>query len=128
MKITFTNGTTLNPILITGGINYIQNANRDVLTFVFSETENMAELDNIFSATNCASIIIEENEDIYIHKGYTIRVGLEKKPIEIISETGIEPAITENRIFVKMAQCTYAETQVADLQETVDYLVLESLN
>lgn len=128
MNITFANGATLAPTLATGGLAFVQGANRDVLTFVFAETESMAELDSAFSAENCVSIIVDDGEDAYIHKGYTIRAGLEKKPVEVIPATDTEPAVMENRIFVKMAQRTYAESQMADLQETVDYLVLDSLS
>ena len=128
MKITLNNGAILKPILATGGSAYVQGANRDVLTFVFHETESMAELDAAFSVENCVSIIVEDGEEAYIHNGYTIRVGLEKKPVEIIPATDTEPAVVESRIFVKMAQRTYIEAQMADMQETVDYLVLDSLS
>lgn len=127
MKITLNNGAILNPIMVVGENATVQGAYRDVLSFVFPETESMAELDAIFSAENCVSISIEEGANEYIHNGYTIRAGLEKTPVEVTPATDTEPAVVENRIFVKMAQRTYAETQMADLQETVDLLVLDSL-
>lgn len=132
MIITLNNGVSLNPIMATGGSSYVQGANRDVLIFVFPETESMAELDAVFSAENCVSIAVkeetEEGTNEYIHTGYTIRAGLEKKPVEVTPATDTEPAVMENRIFVKMAQRTYTEAQMADLQKTVDYLVLDSLS
>lgn len=128
MKITLNNGTILNPIMVVGENATVQGAYREVLSFVFPETESMSELDAAFSAENCKSISIEDGDNGYIHTGYTIRAGLEKKPVEVAPATDTEPAVTENRIFVKMAQRTYAETQMADLQETVDLLVLDSLS
>lgn len=127
MKITLNNGETLNPIMVTGGGVYVQGASRDTLSFVFYETESMEKLDATFTSENCESITIESGGNEYIHKGYTIRVCLEKVPVEVTPATDTDPAVMENRIFVKMAQRTYTEAQMADLQETVDYLVLDSL-
>ena len=128
MKIILTNGVELHPLTITGEQNYFQNFNRDTLSFIFSPEESVVTLDNAFSAEACESIrVIDDFGYENIHKGYTIRVKLEKKPIEIIRETHESQSVVEERIIVSMAQRTYAESQLASLTETVDVLVMESL-
>lgn len=128
MKIILANGTELNPILVTGTKKTVQGANRDTLTFVFPESEGIKELDALFSAANCENIeLVEESGDTYIHSGYTIRAELAKKSVEISTATEATEAVYENRITVSMSQRTYAETQLANLTDTVDVLVMESL-
>lgn len=123
MQISLNNNVILNPVIVTGGMAYVQGANRDVLTFVFPETESMAELDSLFSAENCGSIVVFDGTGEYIHTGYTIRAGLEKKPVEVTPATDTEPAVMENRIFVKLAQRTYAEAKMAEMEEALDMLL-----
>ena len=128
MKIILTNGTELNPIMVTGGPKYIQGQSRDTLSFIFPATEDIAELDAVFTAENCESIMItDENGEVYVHKAYTIRSELSKKSVEINPTTDEAEAIYEDRITVAMSQRTYAESQLASLTDTVDVLVMESL-
>jgi len=135
-KIKLVDGTELKPILATGASKHVQGASRDVLTFVFPESNTLDEIDNLFSAENCESISIfesiEEADDTvseteWIHKGYVIRVELARKPIEITPATTDTAATYENRVTISMGQRTYSESQVANLTETVDALVLDSL-
>lgn len=115
MKIILTNGTELNPLMVTGGSRYVQSANRDCLSFVFDGTVSMDEMDSIFSEANCETItIIGDDNSEAIHKGYAIRAEL-KKSIETV-ERETPDALTEtvNRIIVSMAQRTYAETKLAE--------------
>jgi hypothetical protein len=128
MKIILTNGKELNPLLVTGAQSYVQGANRDTLTFIFSAEESMDELDAAFSPSACESITVEDKyENVYIYKAYTIRAKLEKSPVVVVPSTPETEEVKENRITVSMAQRTYAETQLTSLTETVDVLVLESL-
>lgn len=128
MKIILANGKELNPILVTGAQAYVQGANRDTLTFIFSSEESMDELDEAFSPSACESITVEDKyENVYVYKAYTIRAKLEKSPVVVVPATPETEEVKENRITVAMAQRTYAETQIASLMETVDVLVLESL-
>lgn len=128
MKIKLTNGTELNPILVTGAQTNVQGAKRDTLTFVFPATESLEALDKAFSASACESItIIGDDGSEAIHKAYTIRARLEKAMVEVKPATAETEAVTEERITVAMAQRTYAETQLASLTDTVDVLVMESL-
>jgi hypothetical protein len=148
MHIILKDGTKLNHIGATGSTRYIQGANRDTITFEFDATYSVDELRSVFTELNCEIInivtddVIEsviENEDgttevksevVYTNnywEGYVIRAEVAEKIKEIEPATGTTPAITETRVFVTMAQRTYAETQIASLTETVDILVLENL-
>lgn len=128
MQIVLSNGTILKPIMVTGATRFVQNANRDSLTFVFDESYGLDALDSIFTDANCESInIIADNGDEAIHTGYTVRAELAKKKVKAESETPEAEEIDVVRVFVTMAQRTYAESQLANLTDTVDVLVLESL-
>lgn len=148
MYILLKDGTKLNHIGATGSTQYIQGANRDTITFEFDATYSVDELRNVFTELNCEIInivtdeVVEsviENKDgttetksevVYTNnywEGYVIRSEVAEKIKEIVPATGTTPAITETRVFVTMAQRTYAETQIASLTETVDVLVMESL-
>lgn len=128
MKVILSNGIELTPILVTGSPRFIQNSNRDVLSFIFPATEDMTVLDATFSATNCESItIVGDDGAEAIHKGYTIRAELSKASVEVTPATTDSVAVSEDRITVSMAQRTYMESQLASLTDTVDVLVVESL-
>lgn len=140
MKIILANGTELNAILVTGGQQYVQNVRRDALTFIFDESQTLAEIDELFNEVNCESItIISESEEVLedgttkvvetenIHNAYVVRVDIRKTREITQVGTATTEEVVEQRIEVTMAQRTYAESQIASLTETVDYLVLESL-
>lgn len=114
MKIVFTNGIELNPIIVTGMQKFTLGEYRDNLTFVFSEEYSMDELDSAFTDIACETInIIGDDGSEAIHEGYAIRVELVKKQVET------EEGVTENRIFVTMGQRTYAETQMSEMQNAM---------
>ena len=127
MKVILNNGVELEPIIVTGEKRHVQNARRDVLTFVFAET-GLDEIDGIFTTENCEKMIIvgDDNSEA-IYKGYVVRAELTKEMVEVKGTTAEESAEYEARVKVSMAERTYAETQIANLTETVDILVLESL-
>lgn len=122
MKIVLANGVEITSIMVTGATKYIQGANRDALTFIFGESYSMDELDAIMTEAACESInIVGDNGSEAIHTGYTIRVELAKKQVETQTATENTEAVFENRIFVTMAQRTYAETKLAAMaQEGID--------
>ena len=123
MKIILTNGAELNPIMITGGPRYIQGSNRDTLNFIFPADAGMEALDETFIAENCESIIIVENNgNENIHKGYTIRAELSKASVKVVSETSETAAVYEDRITVSMSQRTYMESQLAAMQAVIDQM------
>lgn len=128
MHIILSDGTQLNHIGATGTSKYIQGANRDTITFEFDETYSVDALRELFSETNCELIdivtdeVVEQEDgttqtvctDNY-HEGYVIRAEVAEKIKEITPATGTTPAVTETRVFVTMAQRTYAETRLAVL-------------
>lgn len=126
MKIILTNGKELNPIMVTGSTKYVQGENRDTLSFIFSATADMAELDADFSAENCESITIigDDDDSESIHNGYTIRFELTKANVKVSDATDVEDAVYENRITVSMAQRTYIESQLAATQAAVEMLCM----
>lgn len=128
MHIYLSNGAELTPSTVLGASKYIQGVNRDTLSFMFPATSDMAALDSAFTAENCESITITGNDNTEnIYKGYTIRAELTKASVEVTPATADSEAMYEQRVTVSMAQRTYAESQLAALQETVDLLVLDAL-
>ena len=128
MKIILTNQMELIPIMVTGETKYIQNSSRDALTFVFSDEYSMDELDALFTENACEIINIIGNDDSEaIYTGYTIRAELTKKEVEIQKATETTDAVFEKRIFVTMAQRTYAESKLAALEAAIDLLSMEDM-
>lgn len=116
MKIILTNGTELQPLMVTGAKRTVQGATRDCLSFVFDNTVSLDEMDSIFTEANCESInIIGDDESEAIHTGYTIRAELKKYTETSAQETSETEVQTVTRIVVSMAQRTYAETKLAAL-------------
>ena len=119
MKIILNNGIETTAITVMGAPKYFQGANRDALTFVLAET-SLDEVDTMFTEVNCESItLIGDDGEENIHNGYVIRTELTKKPVVITPATESEAEVTEMRVFVTMAQRTYAETQMASITEEV---------
>lgn len=118
MQIILNNNMVLQPIMVTGGHRYVQNANRDVLTFVFDNTVSMDTLDFLFTEPNCESItIIGDDNSESIFNGYVIRTELTKK-FEIEDEGSSEyDEISVERTMVSMAQRTYSETKLAQVAQ-----------
>lgn len=140
MYLILTDGTKLNHLGARGEHKYYQGANRDTITFEFDETHSVDELRNKFTETNCEVINIVTEEETSLedgtvniiqsnnyHEGYVIRVEVAERIKELQPATGTTPAVTETRVFVTMAQRTYAETQMANITTAVDVLLLESL-
>lgn len=119
MKIILNDGTELEPIVVTGASRRVQGANRDVLSFVFPASAGLEALDGAFTPENCESVTIIDEEGEHIHVGYSIRAELSKTSVEVTPATAESEAVYEDRITVAMAQRTYAETQLAQLQAAV---------
>ena len=127
MQIILANGIELNPIMVSGSSRFVQGSNRDTLEFVFPVDTSLDELDGIFTSQNCESIKIVDGTGEYIHTGYSIRAELKRCPMVVVPATESVEEVVENRVTVSMSQRTYAESQLANLTDTVDVLVLESL-
>ena len=127
MNVTLADGTELTALMVTGENNYVQGAGRDTLTFVFDTNMSLDGLDSIFTEGACETITLKDGANEYIYSGYTIRAGIEKtmEKTDEVDEDGGHVYI--DRIKVRMSQRTYMETQLKNLIETVDTLVLEDL-
>jgi hypothetical protein len=123
MKIVLVNETELFPINAVGGKRNVQGANRDVLSFIFAAETSMDELDSIFTAANCESIKIVNGDHEYVHSAYTIRAELKREPVLVTPATESTDAVYENRVIVSMGQRTYMETQMAQMQASMNALL-----
>lgn len=120
MKIKLSNGTELTPILVTGERRHIHGAGRDALSFIFPAETSLDELDATFSAANCEKIVVcDEEGNEYLYNAYTVRAELKREPVEVAPATESEEAVYENRAIVVMAQRTYQETQMNEMQSAL---------
>lgn len=117
MLVKLANGSELEPIVVTGGTRYVQGVSRDALNFVFPAEASLDELDEIFTPENCEKITIVDDEgNEYIHNAYTVRAELKREPMEVEPATESTEAVVENRVTVTMAQRTYQESQMANME------------
>ena len=124
MKIILCNGVELTPNVVTGGKRLVQGASRDTLTFVFPDGTSLDELNRIFSAENCETITIVENDGSeYVHSGYVIRAELKREHVEVAAESDTDPATYQDRVVVAMSRRTYQESQYAELQEALNLIL-----
>lgn len=124
MKVILCNGVELTPNTVTGTKRLVQGASRDTLTFVFPDGTSLDELNRIFSAENCETITIVENDGSeYVHSGYVIRAELKREPVEVAAESDTEPATYQDRVVVAMSRRTYQESQYAELQEALNLIL-----
>ena len=116
MRAVLNNTIEINPLVVTGARDFLQNENRDCLTFVFPET-SLDKLDDIFTEANCETIsLFEEDGTENIHKGYVVRGNLTKKKVILQDATVDVDEISEMRCFVTMGQRTYRETKLAAIE------------
>lgn len=117
MKVILMDKTELRPIMVTGAKKYVSGANRDALSFVFADDISMDELDKIFTEVNCESIVIVgDDESEAIHNAYAVRVDLVKSSVVVSAETPDNAEVKENRVTVTMAQRTYMETKLKEIE------------
>ena len=117
MKMILANGMELEPLMVTGQKQTVQGMLRDVLTFVFADTVGMDELDGIFTEDACEVISLQDEDGEYLHKGYTIRTEL-KKTAQIAGQGTSEKEEEQvKRVMVSMAQRTYAESQMKQMEK-----------
>ena len=117
MLIELKDGTQLSPITILGEKRYVHGAHRDTISFVFPKETSLDELDALFTEDNCSKITIFENDNQYVHIGYSIRAELKRESVEITPASAIEEAVYEDRAIISMSQITYAEQQLLLLNE-----------
>lgn len=126
MKIKLGNNQELNVLVVNAYTQYIQGFQRDVLDFHIEKgLYSFEELESLFTLENTDKIYIITDEGTeYLHEGYTLRtsISLERDLTQVQNE--IE---SQEYISIKMAQKTYQEKMLKQLQDTVDMLVLSNL-
>ena len=138
--IRFENGKEL-PILgvHSQGIQY-GGIQREHLIFLFvSDVVSLTEIEKEFTSSNCQKITIIQDEEEFVHPGYTILLGFGyANRNKVINAPAIGPAAAgddsvveaqepEMVNFVKMVQTTLAERSIENQQEVLDALVVEAL-
>ena len=129
MQIKFNDGTALDALAVKGKPTYFQGAQRDSLEIQIAKDKTTFDaLDKLtVDPTKTGKLTIIDGDKQYEHDNYSIRTELALKPVEVTSATTDSPAVTENRLCVTLAQKTYAELQIAELQSSVDALALSAL-
>lgn len=126
MKIKLGNNQELNVLVVNAYTQYIQGFQRDVLDFHIEKgLYSFEELESLFTLENTDKIYIITDEGTeYLHEGYTLRtsISLERDLTQVQNEIG-----SQEYISIKMAQKTYQEKMLKQLQDTVDMLVLSNL-
>lgn len=116
----------LDVLVVNAYTQYIQGFQRDVLDFHIEKgLYSFEQLESLFVPENTDKIYIITDEGTqYLHEGYTLRtsISIEKDLTQIQNE--IE---NPEYISVKMAQKTYHEKMLEQLQDTIDVLVLSNL-
>ena len=125
MNIKLNDGTILDCIVINGSQRYFQGANRSCLEFQFSDSAvTFAELESLFGdSTKTSKITIVSDGEEYLNENYVLRAEMKYIPYIVEPETGTTPEVTEQRFIVTMAQKTYAEKQLEDLQAKVNAIL-----
>lgn len=130
-NITFMSGTTLPVAAIWSRSGNYLGAHRDALELQFDPAtisfDALRLLVDNSEATARLTVAVPGENYTAVYDNYIIRGDLALKPIEITAATGTEPAVTEDRLCVTLAQLTYQELQLQQLQATVDALVIAGL-
>ena len=106
---------------------YYNGTNREQLTFVFPEEVGVQTVLDHFTPENCKQIYLEdESGEKYLHENYTIRMGAGVN--ERGSLLGVGEDLDHRMVtYVNMIRTTYAEQQLEALQDTVDHMLIGSL-
>lgn len=130
-QITFNNGTTLPVAAVFSRPGNYSGAYRDALELQFDPAaisfDALHELTGNTDATTRLTVTVPGDNYMAVYDNFVIRGDLALKSIEIAPATGTEPAMTEDRLCVTLAQLTYQELQLKQLQNTVDALVIAGL-
>lgn len=126
MKIKLENNQELDVLVVNANTQYIQGFQRDVLDFHIEKgLYSFEELESLFTQENTDKIYIITEEGIeYLHGGYTLRVSISLERISVQEQSQAE---SQEYFSVKMAQKTYNEKTLEQLQDTVDMLILSNL-
>lgn len=122
VKIKLNDNTQIEALVVNSSTQYIKGYNREVLEFVFNaEGNSMDVLSKTFSDPNkTRKITIINGSEEYIHTGYIVHtqklISLTEDLVE--QETNERPARYEKRIKVELAQQTFSEKKLEELEES----------
>ena len=126
-QIELANGTTYELIDAQSSKAYIQGLQRRIIELQISKTYLLENVDNDFTSDNPSRIKITTDSGTFVHEGYGIRAELAIKPYVVTQATSTTPEITEDRIFIVLAELTYEETQIKQMRDTLDTIIIYSL-
>ncbi|CAB1243793.1 conserved protein of unknown function [Ruminococcaceae bacterium BL-6] len=120
MQVKFQDGTTLDALVVNGKSVYAQGATRDALEIQIAKGGiTMDALDTLTADTaKTSKLTLIDGDQQYVHDNYNIRTELALRPVVVTPATGTDPAVTEDRLIVTLAQLTYQEQQAAQLAAT----------
>lgn len=129
MQIKFSDGTVPDALAVNGQPINFQGAQRDSLEIQIDKSAiTFDALDALTGdAAKTDKLIILDGDKQYEHDNYSLRVSLALKPVVTVEATSDAPEQTEDQLCVTLAQKTYAELQVEELQNSVDALTLSTL-
>ena len=124
IKFSDTAGTTLDVLAVNGNPINFQGTNRDSLEIQIAKTASTFDALDALTAesANTAHLTLIDGASQYVHDNYSLRVELALKPVVVTPATGSDPAVTEDRLCVTLAQLTYSEMQLAAQQEQIEAL------
>ena len=129
MQLKFSDGTTLDVLAVKGQHTYFQGAQRDSLEIQADKSKTTFDaLDALTGdASKTDKLTVIDGDKQYEYDNYTLRQELALKPVVTVEATSKAAAVTADMLCVTLAQKTYAELQIAELQSSVDALALSAL-
>lgn len=123
LKVKFADNREIECLYVNGSKQQYQGFNRDTLEFVFKfENISLDELNNIFNNQELTSTMYlitdtqlsngEPSVQSFRYDDYILKVSITMRPEVIQSESSDNPEITEDRVYVSMAQLTYIEKRL----------------
>ena len=129
MQLKFSDGTTLDVLAVKGNPTYFQGAQRDALEIQIDKGKTTFDALDALTGdpAKTGKLTIIDGDKQYQHDNYNLRTELALKPVVTAEATSTTPEQTEDRLCVTLAQKTYQELQIAELQGSVDALTLAQL-
>lgn len=130
IQIILANEATFNPVAASSTrVNY-RGASRNALEFQFSESDDAATYDKLkaaFTESNCATIALVDGDMRTPYEGYVILTEIARKDIMTKPGDNENAPTYEPRMIVTVAERTYQENQLADLQASTDLALISAL-
>lgn len=116
MLIELRDGTTLKALSVVAQKKVLQGIDRRILNFIFDNTYTITALDEAFNEYNTSVIQVVDGDTKYIYRDYSLRDELVKMNVRVEDADG--NVTYQNQTSVKMAQLSYEEIHVAELEQS----------